>query len=296
MSDRRRFGTCVALATPFAADGAVDNQLLCRHARRVLDRGCSSLALFGTTGEGSSVGADERRAALAALRDAGIGGESLVLGVTVSAVEDGLAQARLAGEAGCRRLLVTPPFYYKDISPEGLRRWYAAFLGGLPSGEFDVILYNIPQVTGVSVPVEVVASLRAEFPSLVFGIKDSAGDWDYTSRLLDAFRDMAVLVGDERYVARAIARGGAGTISGIANFRPDMMISIVEGGPADPALMPLVEAILAYPVTAAVKTLLAHTAGEDGWRVMRPPLAALDPAETQALEQRYRELAGGKTG
>ena len=56
----QRFGLGVALVTPFARDGSVDLARLRKHARRVLDEGCASVTLFGTTGEGASLGMTAR--------------------------------------------------------------------------------------------------------------------------------------------------------------------------------------------------------------------------------------------
>ena len=66
----QRFGLGCALITPFAADGSVDVVRLVGHARRVLADGCVSVTLFGTTGEGASLGLASRAAALGHRRSA----------------------------------------------------------------------------------------------------------------------------------------------------------------------------------------------------------------------------------
>ena len=53
------FGISPALVTPFS-DGRVDVQRLASHANDCLARGCRTATIFGTTGEGPSVGAIER--------------------------------------------------------------------------------------------------------------------------------------------------------------------------------------------------------------------------------------------
>ena len=52
-SERMRM-TGAAVATPVTANGSVDHARLAAHAQRLLAAGVDSLALFGTTGEGSS--------------------------------------------------------------------------------------------------------------------------------------------------------------------------------------------------------------------------------------------------
>ena len=67
-----RFGLSVALATPFAEDRSIDLPRLVAHGRQSLADGCTSLTVFGTTGEGASLGLDERNRALGALVGAGV--------------------------------------------------------------------------------------------------------------------------------------------------------------------------------------------------------------------------------
>ena len=289
MARRRQFGIAAALTTPFSG-GLIDIARLCRHAVASLDRGCDRIALFGTTGEGPSVGLGERRPVLEALKANGVGGDRLSLGITVSAVDDALAEAHLAAEFGVESLLITPPHYYKDVSPSAVRDWFAAFLAALPRPGPRVILYNIPQVTGVAIPADVVAALTAQFADRILGVKDSSGEWDSAERLLTRFPDLAILIGDERLLERAVGLGADGSISGIANFRPDLLNAIMNSAPADAGLVALVDAILRFPATPAVKALVAHVTGEAGWRAVRPPLSALSEAEAAGLSATYERL------
>jgi 4-hydroxy-tetrahydrodipicolinate synthase len=289
MAQRREFGIAAALTTPFAGD-SIDIERLCRHAIDSLDRGCDRITLFGTTGEGPSIGFGERRPVLEALKARGVGGDKLTFGITASAIDDALAEARLADEFDIPLLLVTPPYYYKDVSPSAVSEWFGAFVGALPDGGPDVILYNIPQVTGVAIPADVVAELKAQFPDRIFGVKDSSGDWANAERLLTRFPDLAILIGDERLLERAVKLGAAGSISGVANFRPDLLTAILAGTRADAGLGPLVEAILRFPATSAVKALVAHLTGEAAWRAVRPPLSPLTEAEAVGLSAVYDRL------
>jgi 4-hydroxy-tetrahydrodipicolinate synthase len=289
MAQRREFGIAAALTTPFAGS-SIDVERLCRHAVDSLGAGCARIALFGTTGEGPSIGLGERRPVLEALKAHGIDGDKLTLGVTVSAVDDALAEARLAAEFDIPSLLVTPPHYYKDVGPAAMRDWFSAFIGALPEGGPDVILYNIPQVTGVAIPGDVVAALKAQFPDRIFGVKDSSGDWANAEHLLTRFPDLAILIGDERLLERAVKLGAAGSISGVANFRPDPLNAIMAGAPTNAGLASLVDAIVRFPATSAVKALVAHVTGEAAWRAVRPPLTPLNETEANGLAAVYDRL------
>ncbi len=72
MSQQPIFGLSAALVSPFAADGSPDLPRLARHATWVLGHGCDSLTLFGTTGEGFSIGLRDRGEMVRAVAEAGI--------------------------------------------------------------------------------------------------------------------------------------------------------------------------------------------------------------------------------
>ena len=142
-----RFGLGVASITPFAADGSVDLPRLVAHARRCLDEGCTSVTLFGTTGEGASLGFRERARMLDAFVAAGFDMRAQVLGgVAASAIEDAAAQARHIYAAGGRGILLAPPFYFKGPDDEGLYAWFSRVIEA--SGDArGVILYHLPSLT-----------------------------------------------------------------------------------------------------------------------------------------------------
>jgi len=286
-----RFGLSCALATPFHADGAVDHGRLVSHVRWCLAAGCDSVTAFGTTGEGASLGLSERERILAALKGAGIDLRAQVLGgVAATSVEDALVQTRLLLDAGCRGVLLTPPFYFKDVSNDGLLAWFSELFGALEGRARDVIVYNIPSVSAVALSVELIGRLRAAFPDTIAGVKDSSGDWPYTERLLAAHRDLAILIGDERDLARGVRLGAEGAISGLANICPDRLLPLVRAGQADERIAALVEEVLKYPVTPAVKALVAHRAGDEAWVNVRPPLVRLDPDDAASLTGAFEAI------
>ncbi len=278
MSQREIFGLSAALVTPFTETGAVDLPRMVAHAQYCLGEGCSSVTLFGTTGEGASIGLEERRAVFAAFAKAGVAGKNLVGAVAASAVEDAVAQAKMALDAGVKGLLFTPPFYFKGVSDEGLFQWFSACFKALGSAARDVILYHIPSVTQTPLSVALIGRLKAAFPGVVTGVKDSSGDWAYTQDLLKTHTDLIILIGDERYLAQGVALGGQGAISGMANIRAKEMLAMIASGKADPRMNALVDHVLTVPVTPVVKALVAHRKGDPAFARTRAPLLAT-PAE-----------------
>lgn len=279
-----RFGLSVALATPFAEDRSIDLPRFVAHGLQSLADGCASLTVFGTTGEGASLGLTERHRALGAIVGAGVDpATQLVVGIAASSVEDAIAQGRAGLMVGCPSFLLAPPFYFKDPGDDGLFDWLAAVLTGLGPKAGNVILYHIPQVTSVGLSVALIDRLKKAFPHQVKGVKDSSGNWENTRTLLGCHGDLHILIGDERLLAQGMNLGASGTICGLANIAPDLMRRPVNGI-EEPRVAAMVELVLPFAVTAAVKALVGHRRNEPvAWSRMRAPLRSLGEAECRKL-------------
>jgi 4-hydroxy-tetrahydrodipicolinate synthase len=279
-----RFGLSVALATPFAEDRSIDLPRFVAHGLQLLADGCASLTVFGTTGEGASLGLTERHRALGAMVGAGVDpAAQLVIGIAASSVEDAIAQGRAGLMLGCPSFLLAPPFYFKDPGEEGLFDWLAAVLTWLGPKASDVILYHIPQVTSVGLSAALIDRLKKAFPHQVKGVKDSSGSWENTKALLEHHGDLHILIGDERLLAQGMNLGASGTICGLANIAPDLMQGSVNGI-EEPRVAAMVELVLPFAVTAAVKALVGHRRNEPvAWSRMRAPLRSLGEAECRKL-------------
>lgn len=267
-----RFGLSVALTTPFDENGDIVIDMMIAQVKRSLGAGCASCTLFGTTGEGSSIGHQERERVLSAVLDAGVSPDQIVVGVLVDSAEDAAEQAGSALDRGVRNILLAPPSYFKNVSDEGLFRWFSRVFSLLGTKARDILVYNIPSVTMVTLSVPLVARLREAFPGIVTGVKDSGGDWDHTQALLKDHSDLVILIGDERHLAQGVRMGGQGAISGVANFAPQEVGAMANEGRDDPRIVELVVSLLKHPVTPAVKAMLARELGDQKWLAVRAPL------------------------
>jgi len=283
-----RFGLSCATITPFTRDGRVDTSRLLAHVARCIGEGCRNVTLFGTTGEGVSVGAAERRRVLESVASA-IGAQQVLVGVLASAIDDAVAQANELFDAGGSGILLAPPFYFKGVSDEGLYAWFSRAIESMrePRGVF---LYHLPSVTQVPLPIALIDRMKKAFPSVIAGVKDSGGDWSYTERLLDAHADLHILVGDERLLARAMRNGASGAINGFSNFCARRLAPMIDHGTEDPGLSALVDLLLRFPVTPGIKALVAHVTRDPGFARAAPPLETLNESDAAALVAAFEAL------
>jgi 4-hydroxy-tetrahydrodipicolinate synthase len=283
-------GFWVASATPLTAAGAVDHARLAGHAKNLFRQGVDGVVLFGTTGEGTSFSIAERIETVAALLKSGIGAERIGLGGGFPAITDAAALARSALGLGLKHVLMLPPYFDRGVTAEGIEDAFAAVIDAVADDRLRVTLYNIPQVSGVAVPASVAANLRRRYGVLVAGVKDSSADFKQFRAYRAAAPELAITVGNETDIARAIAEGGAGTICGMANVVPGLVKAMIDNSAnAEGRMRAAIDAIADTPsFTAALKAVLSAQTGDAGWLRVRPPLRPL--TDGAALKARLDAL------
>ena len=217
----------------------------------------------------------------------------IIGGIASASLGDVIEQIRVLQNCECGRILLAPPFYFKGVREDGLYDWFAWVLEKIANSSVGAILYHIPSVTQVPLSIDLISRLRAAFPGVIIGVKDSGGEWSFTESLLSAHADLSILIGDERHLAVGVRLGAKGAISGLANLFPAVLLPLIEQGKDDSRVTDLVRAILKYPVTPAVKALLAHRSGNNQWLNTRPPLVRLSEEQVTELGATYDALFQG---
>ena len=277
-------GVWSPVLVPLRPDLGIDSERFLAHARRLLAQGCHGLALFGTTSEANSFSVAERKALVERVVEGGIPPERLMIGTGCCALTDSVELTRHALDAGCRRVLMLPPFYYKGMSDEGLFRAFAEVVERVGEPALQVFLYHFPGLSGVPVTEGLIALLTDAFPDTVAGVKDSSGEWSNTRMMLDRFPDLAIFPGSEVFLLDGLRAGAAGCITATSNVNAAGARAIFdawEGGQGDPdakqaAATAIRRAIDRHPGIPAQKYLISHYRDDPAWRTVRPPLVALD--------------------
>jgi 4-hydroxy-tetrahydrodipicolinate synthase len=226
-SSQRIHGVLAPVVTPFKADLAPDPERFVKHCQWLLSQNCG-LAPFGTTSEANSMSKDERMSLLDALVAADIDPSRVMAGAGCCSITETVELTAHAVRHGCAGVLMLPPFYYKDVTEEGLYRYFSEVVQCVGDERLRIYLYHIPPVAVVGITPNLVERLLKAYPSATAGMKDSSGDWDNTKTFLDAFAgescqsgsDFDVFVGSETFLLANMRNGGAGTISATANVNP----------------------------------------------------------------------------
>jgi 4-hydroxy-tetrahydrodipicolinate synthase len=217
-------GILPALVTPFTKDGReVDEGQLRKLVNSCIEQGVSGLVPCGTTGEFVNLSVDERRLVIDVVVDEVDGRVAVVAGTGASGTDQALQMTRYAKDSGVDAALVVTPFYLKPTD-RGIYEHFYTIASGV---DLPVILYNIPQCTGVWLTWQMVEDL-ADVPNIV-GLKDSSGELKYMLAVLEKARDkINVMCGYDEVVLSALAAGASGAILASANVIPDRWVEIYD--------------------------------------------------------------------
>ena len=283
-------GVYAAALTPQSDSGAPDIGLMASHCRWLLDNGCDGLAILGTTGEANSFSVDERIAILDGLAEAGIPGETLIPGTGACALPDAVAVTRAALRNGAAGVLMLPPFYYKSPSDDGLFAAYSEIIQTVGDETLKICLYHFPQMSGVPIPYSLIERLLKEYPDTVVGMKDSSGDADNMIGAAKNFPGFAVFAGSDELLLPLIEAGGAGCITACANVGASLAGAVYRGWKngddvqaSHRTLVAVRNTIMKFPLSTALKTLMARHSGNDDWLNIRPPLMRMSDPDRETL-------------
>src|SRR5205809_2015068 len=187
MTQRIR-GVFAPVVTPFKDDLSPDTARFIAHCKWLLSQNCG-LAVFGTNSEANSLSMEERASLLDQLVAAGVDPSRMMPGTGCCSITETVKLTKQAVANGCAGVLMLPPFYYKDVSEEGLYRYFSEVVQRVGDARLKIYLYHIPPIAVVGITMGLVERLRAAYPNAIAGMKDSSGDWNNTKTFLDAFAE-----------------------------------------------------------------------------------------------------------
>ncbi len=281
-------GVFAAALTPLDDDLSPDTEAVIGHYRWLLDEGCDGIVCLGTTGEANSFSLDERLALLDALAETELPAK-LVVGTGCCAVPDTVRLTKKAMEIGAAGVLVLPPFYYKGMSDDGLFAAYAQTIERVGDPGLKLYIYHFPRMTALDMGLGLIGRLIEAYPETVVGLKNSSGDWDNVSAMIEAFPGFDVFAGSEEFLLSTLRLGGPGCMSATVNLLAPQTAELQAKWRDEDAdalqvhLSALRSTISRFPPIPAMKAILARHNGRPAWGRVRPPLVPLGPAEAERL-------------
>jgi 4-hydroxy-tetrahydrodipicolinate synthase len=295
-------GVIPAVVTPITPQGKLDLLAFQSHLRTLAREGCQGLLIMGTTGEGPSLGLEERESLIAAALDADVR-VPILAGTGTPSLADTIMITQRAYELGVAAVVVVPPYYYRGASEAGLLAFFQHLLDEAVPNEAAFLLYHIPQVTGVPIPFRLIESLLTAADGRQLGIKDSSGDMEHARSLCNTFADLRVFVGTDRLLLSGLEAGAHGCITATANVLAPLAVEVHQAyrqGHLEQARRiqaRLTQARLMLekhqPFAASLKALLSIRYGGESWSP-RPPLLPLSTDESVSMVSELRKLELGE--
>ena len=215
-------GTGVALVTPFLSDKRIDYDSLERIIKFVDLPEINYLAIIGSTGESATLSWNEKIEILEFTKGKAPD-QPILFGLGGNDTTQLLKEISLINKYPIDGILSVTP-YYNRPSQAGLISHYRQIAD---ASDHPIILYNVPSRTGVNLESDTTLIL-SEHPNIM-GIKEASGDLKQCERIVNSKSDNFLLLsGNDSETLAILKLGGNGSISVLANYKPEMFGNMVR--------------------------------------------------------------------
>ena len=282
-------GVFSAVLTPINQDYSINSHLFFSHCQWLLSQGVDGLAVFGTTGEANSFNVDEKIDTLDYLINSKIGVEKLMPGTGQCSISDTIRFTKKCSELKVKSVLVLPPFFYKNVSNEGIIEYYKRVIEEVGDNNLHYILYHIPQISGVQITFDVIEKLIKLYPNNVVGMKDSSGDLDNMLKVTKFFDGFSLFSGNDSLALKVVKHGGAGAITATSNISGRLLAFIINNHKneystenfQDFQLLQekIRQTLFTHEPISALKAFMSIKYRKNDWNRVNPPLCKIENPE-----------------
>lgn len=215
-------GIYVALTTPFL-DDEISIEKLGENVRKLNRTGVAGYLVLGSTGESVLLTDEESHRLVDAVLEAASPEKKVLVGTARESTRATIDFTNSLAGRGLAAALVRPPSYFKSkMTREALK---AHFLAVAEASRLPVLIYNMPQNTGISLEPRLVVDL-APHPNVV-GLKESSGSIAFLEEVVSQVPDrFHYFLGSGHVVYPGLEMGASGAILAVANAAPEMCADI----------------------------------------------------------------------
>jgi len=287
-------GIFTAITTPFDADGAVAADRIRENIAQYNRIPLSGYVAVGSTGESVLLTRSEVEQVFSAVKEAAAPGRILIAGVGSESTPETISRSKAAANIGFDCVLVkTPSFYKSALNPDALNEHYRRVAD---ASKLPVILYSIPQFTGVALEADLVARL-AEHPNII-GIKESSGNVQRVGEIIAAAPEkFQVVVGSADTLYSSLLLGAVGGVLALADCLPELCIELHRAVASDKIasakdlnrrILPASKKIVRQYGIPGVKCAMDYRAYYGG--PVRGPLQPLNDAQKREVQTMVNSL------
>ena len=222
MKDMTKYqGIFPAFYACYDKEGNVDAAAVRALARYFLDKGVKGLYVGGSSGECIYQSVADRKLTLENVM-AEVGGKMTIIAhVACNNTADSQELAAHAESLGVDAIAAIPPIYFK-LPPYAIAKYWNDMSAAAPNTDF--IIYNIPQLAGVSLTVPLLKEMLKN--PRVIGVKNSS----MPTQDIQMWADEGALVfnGPDEQLISGLVMGACGGIGGTYGAMPELYIKIFE--------------------------------------------------------------------
>ncbi len=286
-------GVFAPIATPFDSEGRLSIAHLRENLTRYNRTPLAGYVVAGSTGEAILLSWAETETLWAATAEAADSRKLLIAGTAAESTAETIARTERAAQLGYQVALVRTPHYYKpQMTVDALEHFFRRVADASP---IPILIYSIPQYTGVAVEADLVARLSSH-PNIA-GIKDSSGSVERVAEMKHVSAgDFRILVGSASSLLWSVLLGASGGILALADVLPEACAELyelavagklAEGRSLQDKLLPASKTVVSKHGVAGAKYALDRLGYYGG--PVREPLRPLSDAAKQEID---RVLAG----
>jgi 4-hydroxy-2-oxoglutarate aldolase len=214
------------ITTPFDHAGNIYAAKLQHNIEKWNRTTLAGYVVTGSTGESVLLAAQEKVELWEMVARYAAPDKLLIAGTGVESVRETVCLTNRAAELGYKAALVKTPHYYKNLlnRADAQTLYYRAVAD---QARIPVIVYNIPQATGLDIPASAVVEL-SHHPNII-GIKESSGNMEKVMQMIRESRPgFQVTVGSAPTLWPSLLMGATGGILAFSNAAPYATIAIWE--------------------------------------------------------------------
>jgi len=215
-------GVIPPITTPFQ-DGKLALDKLKINFKKWDKTGLSGYLVLGSNGEAVYLNEREKIKVIEVSRESIPKSKIMIVGTGMESTQETIRFTNQAAKMAADFALVVTPSYFKgSMKPKIL---YDHFISVAESSNIGILIYNVPQFTGINLEPELVARL-SEHPNII-GIKDSSGNIGQLSEIVHlSQKGFAVFVGSAPVFFPALCVGAVGGILAVAQVVPEKCVEI----------------------------------------------------------------------
>ncbi|HEY6333569.1 MAG TPA: dihydrodipicolinate synthase family protein [Blastocatellia bacterium] len=280
------------LTTPFDDEGRLDLAALASNVARYNETRLAGYVALGSNGEAVHLSTNERISVFQTVKRAAASDKVIVAGINELSTLAAIEGAKYAHDCGADAALVITPYFYKGQMTQEVLKGH--FLEVADRSPIPVLVYNIPQNTGVVIQPATIAELAAH--ENIVGTKDSSGDMGaLASTMRLSPNNFSVLTGNAGILYPALMMGASGGILAMACLSPSSCLELYDAalaGQSEQArslqnrispISSLVTSGLGVPGLKAALDLAGYAGGR-----ARAPMPAVRLADVEKIKTAMR--------